>query len=303
MRGISIGNSALFSPDGSALILPNGKHNESALNAPSDFRIEYSSTRDFGPPMNEIAIYMTAVTALEDLCFRDQDTPVPGYPPVPIHSPSTWSLEQYDIYLEISSQKVRYAIWGLQCTAGDILKVGLWPVIGRYFWREQFAGRLDFANKKNPLPPTNRDSFIQQQSSASAEARTNSKITASPASNFSNITLIADSVDGARLTIVPTYHGVLLSPRAVFGSAIDAMVYGAEYGLDTYCLRLQRAGLDVFGQKDAAGEPLLKYKSLIRAMAMLMPWMVAMNRFGEINVEIRRDAVLVGNVRIQKRVR
>lgn len=81
------------------------------------------------------------------------------------------------------------------------------------------------------------------------------------------------------------------------------MVVGAEDGLDTYCLRLQRAGLDVVGQNDAVGEPLLKYKSLIRAMGMLMPWMVAMNRFGEINVEILRDAVLIGKVRIQKRVR
>lgn len=253
--------------------------------------------------MDEIAIYMTAVTALEDLCFRDQGAPVPGYPPIPFHSPATWSLAQYDVYLEVSSQQVRYAVWGIQCTAGDILKEGLWPVIGRFCWRGQFAGRLDLANKKYPLPPTDRISFNEEQTNASAEARGNSAKKASQAGEYSNVTLVADSMDGARLTIVPTYQGAQLSPRDVFGSAIDALVFGAEYGLDTYCLRLQRAGLDVVGQNDAAGEPLLKYKSLVRAMGILMPWMVAMNRFGEINVEIRRDAIPIGKVRIQKRVR
>ena len=274
------------------------------MSAPSDFDIEYSMTRDYGPPMNELAIYMTTITALEDLCFRDQSATVPGYPHIPFRSPAMWSLPQYDIYLEISSQQVRYAIWGLQFAAGDVRKGGLWPVIARYFWRGDFAGRLDFANKNYPLPPEDENkSTNEQQSNSSVGAKANSSAMMSPAGIYPNTTAVTTFLEGARLTIRPAYRGVPLSPRAVFGTAIDIMVLGAEIGPDTYSQRLEWAGVEVIGEESAAGEPLLKYKSLIRAMGMLMPWMVAMDRFGEIDVEIQRDAVVIGRVRIRKRRR
>ena len=260
-------------------------------------------TRDYGPPMHEVAIYMTTVTALEDLCFRDQSAAIPGYPHVPFRSPATWSLPQYNVYVEISSQQVRYAIWGLQLAAGAVRKGGLWPVIGRYFWRGVFSGRLDLGNKKYPLPQMEGNNSVSaKQSNASGEARTDSATMVTSPYKLLNTTTAVDLLDGARLTIVPTYKGVSLSPRAVFGTAIDIMVLGAESGPNTYCLGLQRVGVEVVGEKDAAGEPLLKYKSLIRAMSILMSWMVAMDRFGEIDVEIRRDQTLVGRVRIKKRV-
>ena len=274
------------------------------MSAPSDFDIEYSMTRDYGPPMNELAIYMTTVTALEDLCFRDQSATVPGYPHVPFRSPAIWSLPQYDMYLEISSQQVRYAIWGLQLTAGDVRKGGLWPVIARYFWRGEFTGRLDFANKKYPLPPEDESRpRSEQHSNSNLGAKASPSAMMSPPGNYSNTTAITTYLEGARLTLRPMYRGVPLSPRAVFGTAIDIMVLGAEIGPDTYCQRLERTGVEAIGEENAAGEPLLKYKSLIRAMGMLMPWMVAMDRFGEIDVEIRRDAVMIGRVKIRKRVR
>ena len=36
---------------------------------------------------------------------------------------------------------------------------------------------------------------------------------------------------------------------------------------------------------------------------MLMSWMVAMGRFGEVEVEVWRDVMVIGMVRIRKRVR
>ena len=279
--------------------LASRKSNSSILRAPGDFDIEYHLTHDYGPPMNEIAIYMTTVTALDDLCFRDQSAPVPDYPHIPFQSPVKWSLPQYDVYLEISSQQVRYAVWGLQYAAGALLKAGLWPVIGRFFWSGQFAGRLDFAHKAYPLPPegTNHDIVGDK----SAAVGTESTASAVQTGTFSNATMVVGLFEGARLSIVPIYGAASLSARAVFGTAIDVMVLGAEHGPDTYCLRLQRAGVEVIGESTAAGEPLLKYKSLIRAMSMLMPWMVTVGRFGEVDVQIRRNEVLIGRVRFQKR--
>ena len=260
-------------------------------------------TRDYGPQMNEIAVYMIVVTALEDLCFRDQSTTIPGYPHVPFRSPATWSLPQYSVFLEISSQQVRYAIWGLQLAAGDLREGGLWPVIARYFWRGVFAGRLDFANKKYPLPPMDESTPVDgKRSKASDEAGRISTALAEPTGKVINTTTAIDLVDGARLTINPIFRGGPLSSRTVFGAAIDVMVLGAENGPNTYCLRLQQAGVEIVGLKDADGEPLLKYKSLIRAMSILTSWMVAMNRFGEIDVDVLRDTTLIGRVRIQKRM-
>ncbi|KAL8793870.1 MAG: hypothetical protein Q9195_003596 [Heterodermia aff. obscurata] len=248
--------------------------------------------------MNEIAIYMTAVTALDDLCFRDQSTPVPDYPHIPFdQSPVKWSLPQYEVYLEISSQQVRYAIWGLQYAAGALRPAGLWPVIGRFFWSGQFAGRLDFANKAYPLPPEEANHGITSDKSAGVEKE--STAAADQTGIFSNASMVVGLFEGARLSIVPVYRAASLSARAVFGKAIDIMVLGAEHGPNTYCLRLQRGGVDVIGEMSAAGEPLLKYKSLIRAMSMLMPWMVTVGRFAAVDVQIRRDEVLIGRVRFQ----
>ena len=105
------------------------------------------------------------------------------------------------------------------------------------------------------------------------------------------------------MRIIPRYNGVPLSARAVFGTAINVMVIGAENGVDTYVIRLQRAEVEIMGEVDTGGEPLLSYKSVIRAMSMLMSWMVAMGRFGEVEVEVRRYTTLIGRVRIKKRVR
>ena len=272
------------------------------MGAPSEFDIEYSMTHDYGPPMNEIAVYMTVVTALEDLCFRDQSATIPGYPHLPFRSLATWSLPRYNVVLEISSLQVRYALWGLQLAAGSLREGGLWPVIARYFWRGDFAGRLDFANKDHPLPQMVESSPVGGNwSNASDDAGGNSTALVEPTDRFINTTTAIDIVDGARLTINPVFRGPPLSARTVFGAAIDVMVLGAEYGPNTYCLMLQRAGVQISGLKDADGEPLLKYKSLIRAMSILTTWMVAMNRFGEVDVDILRDSTLIGRLRIQER--
>ncbi|KAL6718192.1 hypothetical protein ACLMJK_004280 [Lecanora helva] len=278
--------------------------NTSTFGAPPEFDIEFSATHDYGPPLNEIATYMTAVTALEDLCFRDQSSTVPGYPNVPFASPATWYLPQYNVLIEVTSLQVRYAIWSIQVAAGNARRVNFWPMIGRFFWRGEFAGRVDFTNKGRPLPPTGDNVMIGgEQPSATSSLKGSPSAAASRSRLLLNSTAAVDVFEGARLTIVPTYNGVPLGSRDVFGAAINAMVLGAEYGLETYCLHLQRGYVEIIGKNDAAGEPMLKYKSVIRAMAMLASWMARMNRFGEIDAQIRRDDVVIGTARIKKRGR
>lgn len=243
--------------------------------------------------MDEVAIYMNAITALEDLCFRDQSAHMSGYPR------DTWSLPQHDLYVEISSLQVRYAIWGLQLTAGAVRKAGFWPVIGRVFWRERFAGRVDIGNSDFPLDGVDRVRGKQ----GGGKVVWNMTAEVSSSGIFLNSTVAVDLLDAARLTIIPIYNGVFISARSVFGTAINVMVIGAERGLDTFCLRLLRPEVEVVTEYDARGDPLLKYKHLVRIMRMLTTWMVGMDRFGEIDVEIWRGGVLIGRARIKDRVR
>ncbi len=297
--------SALFLPDRWVLLHkkltrhhlphpnPHSISNKTTLAAPSSFSIEFSTTHDFGPPMDEIAIYMNAVTALEDLCFRDQSAHLPGYP----HN--TWSLPQYDLYIEVSAQQVRYAIWGLQLTAGAVRKAGFWPIIGRVFWREDFAGRVDVANCDFPLDSVE----LVDRKQGRGDVRSNGTVGVGGSGIFLNSTVAVDLLDTARLTIVPRYDGAAISARSVFGTAINVMVLGAENGPNTYCLRLVRPEVEVVTEYDAGGNPLLKYKYLIRSMRMLTTWMVEMDRFGEIDVDVRRDGILIGRARIRSRVR
>ena len=176
-------------------------------------------------------------------------------------------------------------------------------MIGRCFWEERFAGRVDFGNKRHPLPP---DDDVQlpkgNQSEPIHNPKRKSTMRIPSSSVLRNATTPIDIIATGRLTIDPNFNGVPLSPRAVFGPAIDVMVLGAEYGLDTYCLLLHRAEFEVVGRRDAAGNALMMYKHLIRAMSMLTSWLVRMNRFGEIDVRILRDGVLIGTARIKKRI-
>ena len=241
--------------------------------------------------MDEIAIYMNTIAALEDLCFRSQGAYMPGHPR------DKWSMPQHDLYIEISSQQVRFAIWGLQLTAGAVRKADFWPIIGRFYWREQFAGRVDIANSDYPLDGVDFATGKQQAD----EVPSNTTANVSHSGIFTNTTTAVDLIDSAKLTIVPRYNGASMSARSVFGTAINVIVSGAEKGPDTYCLRLLLPEVDVVTEYDANGNPLLRYKYVIRAMGMLTTWMVGMERFGEIDVGVLRGGGLIGRVRVRKR--
>lgn len=244
---------------------------------------------------------MNTIAALEDLCFRDQGASMPAYPL------ASWTLPQYNVYIDVTSQQVRYAIWGLQLTASVVRKEGFWPIIARYFWQGDFAGRVDIGNKNRPYPPTDDSPLAKLSqgsvSSANTDIETNTTTNVTSSQVFVNTTAGIDLLGAARLTIVPNYNGASISPRAVFGTAINVMVLGAENGPNTYCLQLLRPEVEIRSEYDAQGQPLLKYKHAIRAMAILTEWMVMRNEFGEIDVDILRGGVLIGKARIKKRVR
>lgn len=103
-----------------------------------------------------------------------------------------------------------------------------------------------------------------------------------------------------QLRVSPMYNGLPMTAKDIFTIALSVMVLGAEQGPKTACVRIRGDAFDMVPIFDSHGQSLLKYHSLIRAMRLLTRWMAAMNRFGEIDIELIRDEVTIGVGRLKK---
>lgn len=103
-----------------------------------------------------------------------------------------------------------------------------------------------------------------------------------------------------QLQVVPTYHGLPMTAKEIFTIALSTMVLGAEERPASACGGIQGNAFDMIPIFDSHGGSLLKYHSLIRAMRVLTRWMAARNRFGEIDIELLRDGVVIGVGRLKK---
>ena len=123
-----------------------------------------------------------------------------------------------------------------------------------------------------------------------------------------DISTIADNNSNSEITtlhspqlqVVPTYNGLPMTSNYVFAIALAVMVLGAEKGPQQACTGIRDDSFDMIPIFDMQRQSLLKYHSLIKAMRVLTRWMVANNRFGEVDVELWRDGVVIGIGRLKK---
>ncbi|KAL9064727.1 MAG: hypothetical protein Q9161_008698 [Pseudevernia consocians] len=264
-------------------------------------------------PLDEIAVYQNAVAAMEDLAFMNQSAELPL---LAMHS---WSLPQYDVSLDIVSTRVQWAVYGLQMTE-NIISGGVivfQPCLGRFFWQGHYEGSVEFMRRV--LVPTSlqgthkagtsdapglSDSYNKSSAGATRAADPLQTLLLTPDPDISIVTNASNRgtppLDAPHLRVVPTYNGLPMTSKEIFTIALATMVLGAEQGPETACSGIMGAALDVIPIIDAQGQPLLKYHSLIKAMRVLTRWMVAKNRFGEIDVELIRDGVVIAIGRLKK---
>lgn len=257
--------------------------------------------RPSGLPLDEIAVYQNAVAAMEDLAFMDQDAELPL---LAMHS---WSLPQYDVSLDIASTRVQWAVYGLQMTQSLISSAdfAFQPCLGRFFWQRNYEGSVNFMHRLL-VPTFLRGTHKAGTSDApgSSESR-NQTMLLTPDPDVSVVVTNASNpgtgpLEAPQLRVVPTYNGLAMTSKEIFTIALSTMVLGAEQGPETPCSGIIGDAFDVIPIIDAHGRSLLKYRSLIRAMRVLTRWMVAKNRFGEIDVELIRDGVVIGIGRLKK---
>ena len=94
---------ALASSNTPVLILDGSSKSSATLGIPPEFTMQSVIPPDRGSSIKEIDVLMNVVAAMEDLCFRDQDSFVGG-DPIP-----GWPLPQYNLYIDIVAIQARYA--------------------------------------------------------------------------------------------------------------------------------------------------------------------------------------------------
>lgn len=103
-----------------------------------------------------------------------------------------------------------------------------------------------------------------------------------------------------QLEVIPTYNGQPMSVEDVLGIALAIIVFGAEKGPAEPVSRITTAMFDMIPMFDLQGQTSLKYRALVKTMRVLTRWMVAKKRFEEVDIELRRDGVVIGIGRLKK---
>lgn len=231
--------------------------------------------------MNDIAVYMNAVTAMEDLCFMDQGADLRTRPP------RTWSLPQYDLSIDVWTAEARYAVWALQLTVAVSYHVGYWPILGRILLHEVPEGRWNFQ--------------YREESKSSTITGNLGDLSLNSVANISNTaTDLKVSLTAGQLRVIPRYNGASMSTYDVFTRLLGAMGIGAAAGPEETCNNIAGlGGFDITPELDGEGQSLLKFRQLIKAMRLLARWLVAQQRFGEVDFELQRDRAKIAQGRIQ----
>ena len=232
--------------------------------------------------MNDIAIFMNAVTAMEDLCFMDQGADLRNQPP------RTWSLPRYDLSIDVWTAQARYAVWALQITVTVSNRIGFWPIIGRFLLHDIPEGRWNFQ-------------YRGMSKSSEVDGKQGDLSLNSSAAKFSDTTTdLEASLSAGQLRVIPTFNGTPMSTYDVVSRVLAVMGVGADSGPEELCSSISIVnGFNIAPELDDRGQSLLKYRQLIKAMRILWRWMVGRERFGEIDFELQRHGSKIAQGRIQ----
>jgi len=100
--------------------------------------------------------------------------------------------------------------------------------------------------------------------------------------------------DRHTLEIRPAYGRASMTASRVFRTALEAMLKGAERGIDRQLSEYSTEYFEIFSRFDrGTRQPLLRWRQVVTAMRLLTRWMVARDRFAEISFELYRDGGLI----------
>ena len=111
-----------------------------------------------------------------------------------------------------------------------------------------------------------------------------------------------DAISTPQLKVILTYNVATIAVKDVFAIALDVMVLGAEKGPSECVSRITTATFDMLLIYSAHGQTELRYKALVKMIRVLIRQILAIKRLAEVDVEMRRDGVVVALGRLKNRV-
>lgn len=221
--------------------------------------------------MPETAFYMTLLAAMYDLSRANQQRPQPAF--------RTWEVPTYNARVAVMADRVRFGVYGLLSAALQGASAGFWPMVLEMRWDGVGVGRIDIAYRASRSGVGDEDAgWVGMNGSSSTSMR------------------------GVEVGAAGVRYDVRRSGRSVpvghvFQVALQTLVVVAEAGCRTAfrLLRLVGLGFVFVAEFDARGRSLMDHGDLGGVVTFLATDMVARGAFGEVDVSVVRDGVVVGH--------
>lgn len=98
----------------------------------------------------------------------------------------------------------------------------------------------------------------------------------------------------------PIYNGVPMTAGQALGTILELMVVGDE-DPDGLCHSIIMPGFTLTLRRDSGtGNPLLNFRQLVKMLRVLTRWIVAKNRFEELDFLIERDGNIIATGRLKQ---
>ncbi|KAL8651223.1 MAG: hypothetical protein Q9226_004794 [Calogaya cf. arnoldii] len=241
------------------------------LGIPPYFTVD-TSVIDDGVALASKDVFMTAVIALEGLCF---DLRVDSRQQIR----QAFSIRGNNVCTSVVRDEVppyRFAAWAVQRTVEASHRSNYASIKSHMRWHGQPVGQMDLG----PVPAENTE--------AAAEELTLKVEDSSPPSAN-----VAAGL-GARheLQLIPGFTGIDTPIDVVMLTILKVMVSAVQEGPEDFCDNIIMPHF-VLRSQLVEGQRVLKWGQVSKMMRVLARWMVRQDRYGEVSFLIKRDGYLI----------
>lgn len=219
------------------------------------------------------------------LAFLKQDAPIPDW--------RTWEVEDSDVRIAAKTTQVRYAIWGLWrgIRFGETDR-GFFPMINKMTYNGQDVGQVNVAAKRAVTELLGSEELTAESSSGTLQDIFLNMTIRNPVEALGGRMKPALTSPEYEYKVIP--RGRKITLKHLFQTTIETLVVGSEEGTETRFPGWTQPGFYFVGVRDGKMQSLMTYEDLMRAMAHTAALQSDANFFNEVDIEIWKDKVLIG---------
>ena len=236
--------------------------------------------------MSAIGMYMNAFEAMYDLVYMDQSASI---------ELRRWSLPGYDLTVEIAVKEARFAVWGLGAHCQTSSEQGYPPMITLLTLDDEMKGYVGIRYRdprKDPTPNALLGSRLIASNASFLDGANNTEMVMPD-----DTPSLGASQD---ISVKTTWNGAPLPLNYALQACLSTMSYTAQF-VKNELLTVFNVGdaMKWVSGYDTERKPLLKACYVWKVMRLLARNMVEENRFGEVDVELRRYEVKIAAAKLQ----